>query len=202
MPRARGQIDLRKSEAILQAAFEVLSERGLNAPLEEVARRAKVSKQTVYNHFGSKAQLVRQLIDRRRAVMTEALSGDGVLEAPEATLEAYAVTMIHSVLTEPYGQLMRLAVNGSQEMPELTELVYETALIGARDQLATYLAKLMDRGVMRRTDASLAAEMFAGMACGGLQMRVLTQRDLASDLAAETQRGREAARLFLYGMKP
>jgi len=66
MPRALGQIDVRKSEAIVEAAFAVLAERGLSAPLEEVARRANVSKQTVYNHYGSKTQLIRTLIERRR----------------------------------------------------------------------------------------------------------------------------------------
>ena len=67
MPRALGQIDARKSEAIITAAFAVLAERGLSAPLEEVARRANVSKQTVYNHYGSKAQLL-QALELKRTV--------------------------------------------------------------------------------------------------------------------------------------
>lgn len=40
MPRVAGQIDLAKGEAILDAAVEVLGERGLAASMEEVARRA------------------------------------------------------------------------------------------------------------------------------------------------------------------
>lgn len=73
MPRARGQIDTRKSEAILAAAAALLTERGLSVPLEEVARRAKVSKQTVYNHFGSKTDLVRKLVERRRQMLVAPL---------------------------------------------------------------------------------------------------------------------------------
>jgi TetR/AcrR family transcriptional repressor of mexJK operon len=65
MPRLVGQIDLAKTEAILDAASEVLGERGLAAPMEAIARRAGVSKQTVYNHYGSKAELIRALVDRR-----------------------------------------------------------------------------------------------------------------------------------------
>ena len=37
MPRAAGQIDRAKNEAILQAAADVLAERGLNAPMAMAA---------------------------------------------------------------------------------------------------------------------------------------------------------------------
>ena len=40
MPRAPGQIDLAKTEAILDAAAQVFGERGLAASMEEIARRA------------------------------------------------------------------------------------------------------------------------------------------------------------------
>ncbi|MBW8890914.1 MAG: helix-turn-helix transcriptional regulator, partial [Burkholderiales bacterium] len=58
MPRIAGQIDVAKTEAILDAAVEVIGQRGLGAPMEAIAKRAGVSKQTVYNHYGSKAELV------------------------------------------------------------------------------------------------------------------------------------------------
>ena len=38
MPRAAGQVDAAKTEAILAAAAEVLGERGLSAPMSEIAR--------------------------------------------------------------------------------------------------------------------------------------------------------------------
>ena len=65
MPRRMGQVDESKGLAILEAAREALAERGMGASIEDIARRAKVSKQTVYNRFGSKAELVRVLIERR-----------------------------------------------------------------------------------------------------------------------------------------
>ena len=59
MARALGQIDVAKSQAILDAAAEVMAERGVQAPVDEIARRAGVSKQTIYNHYGSTAEMVR-----------------------------------------------------------------------------------------------------------------------------------------------
>ena len=70
MARVAGQIDLSKNEAILDAAIDVLGERGITAPMEAIARRACVSKQTIYNHYGSKAELVRTMAERRVHEMT------------------------------------------------------------------------------------------------------------------------------------
>src|SRR6185503_1171575 len=77
MPRLAGQIDVAKNEAILDAALEVLAERGAAASMEEIARRAGVSKQTIYNHYGSKADLVRAMCARRVSEMTAPLEAPG-----------------------------------------------------------------------------------------------------------------------------
>lgn len=199
MPRARGQIDARKSEAILIAAAEVLSERGLSAPLEEVARRAKVSKQTVYNHYGSKTQLVRTLLSRRCAELTLPLDSDDALDDPRATLTRYAQVMIQSVLTAPYGEIMRLSVTGSLDLPDLAEIVYQTGIIAARHKLAGFISTLSERGVLKVANALEAAEMFAGLAVGGLQMLVLTGQPNTLDEAAVARRADTVATLFLRG---
>jgi AcrR family transcriptional regulator len=202
MPRALGQIDTRKSEAIVSAAFSVMSERGLSAPLEEVARRANVSKQTVYNHYGSKTQLIRTLIERRRDEITAPLARPGALDDPLGALTAYASAMIRSTLTEPYGELMRMAVTGVEDSPELVDILYDTGFMGVRQKLARYLESLTARGVIRADDPVQAAEMFAGLAVGGLQIRRMIGRDLGRDMANEPARAEACARLFLKAFAP
>ena len=202
MPRALGQIDIRKSEAIVNAAFSVLSERGLSAPLEEVARRANVSKQTVYNHYGSKTQLIRTLIERRRDEMCAPLTRPGALDDPQGSLTAYASAMIRSVLTEPYGELMRMAVIGAPDSPELVDILYDTGFMGVRQKLARYLESLAARGVIRTDDPVESAEMFAGLAVGGLQIRRMIGRDLGRDTLSEPNRAANCARLFLKAFAP
>lgn len=197
MPRALGQIDVKKSEAIITAAFAVLAERGLSAPLEEVARRANVSKQTVYNHYGSKGQLLQALVERRRDDITAALRHPAALDDPKGTLTAYAAVMIRSILTEPYGEIMRIAIAGSVDAPELADIIYETAFMGARQTLANYLTALDARGALRIPDPLVAAEMFAGIAVGGLQLRMLIGRAIEEDLAMETARAQMCAEVFL-----
>lgn len=167
MPRARGQIDTRKSEAILAAAAALLTERGLSVPLEEVARRAKVSKQTVYNHFGSKTDLVRKLVELRRQTLVAPLEGELSHADPMQTLASYAEAMIRAVLTEPYGEIMRLSVAGSLEVPELADLIFEAGVIDARRRLAAWLAEANRLGMLKVDNPLQAAELFAGMAVGG-----------------------------------
>jgi AcrR family transcriptional regulator len=48
-----------REDAILDAAYEVLTERGgTGASMDEIAARAEVSKPTLYQHFASKDELV------------------------------------------------------------------------------------------------------------------------------------------------
>jgi TetR/AcrR family transcriptional regulator, mexJK operon transcriptional repressor len=97
MPRLTGQIDTAKTEAILDAAAEVLAERGLAAPIEEIARRAGVSKQTIYNRYGAKTELVRALVERRVDSITAPLRDPGAEDHPEQTLAAYARTLLQVI---------------------------------------------------------------------------------------------------------
>jgi AcrR family transcriptional regulator len=51
VPRVAGAAPRDERDRLLAAASEVFAERGLDAPLEEIARRAAVSIGTLYNHF-------------------------------------------------------------------------------------------------------------------------------------------------------
>lgn len=63
----------RNRQRILTAAAEVLSERGLDATLDEVARAAGVGVGTVYRRFPDKESLVEELFrDRVNALVTRA----------------------------------------------------------------------------------------------------------------------------------
>jgi AcrR family transcriptional regulator len=125
VPRLAGQIDVAKKSAILDAAIAVMSERGLAAPLDEVARRAGVSKQTIYNHYGSKAGLVRALVERRVREITASLVEPDAAAFPEKALADYARALL-GVLLSPRGiGLIRVAIAGAAESPDLARAVYE-----------------------------------------------------------------------------
>jgi TetR/AcrR family transcriptional repressor of mexJK operon len=196
MPRLVGQIDEAKSEAILDAASEVLGERGLSAPMEEIARRAKVSKQTVYNHYGSKVELVRALVERRVATITAPLRARGAGDRPEETLKAYAQTLMEVVSNKNYG-LMRVTIQSAGDLPDLAREVFEAGPKHSRAQLASYLEMETRAGRLKVDNPLQAAEFFGGMVMGHRQTKALL--NLAPDLTeAEIEaHAAEAARIFI-----
>jgi AcrR family transcriptional regulator len=62
----------RNRDRLLSAASEVFAERGLDAPLEEIARRATVSIGTLYNHFPTRESLFDAIFPARMAVLDAA----------------------------------------------------------------------------------------------------------------------------------
>lgn len=73
MPARTLRADARRNrEKILTAAAEVFTERGLDAPLEEIARRAQVSIGTLYNRFPSREDLVDAVFADRLTAYVEA----------------------------------------------------------------------------------------------------------------------------------
>lgn len=202
MPRIPGQIDVAKSEAILDAAVEVIGQRGLAAPMEEIARRAGVSKQTVYNHYGSKAELMRALMNRRVESITASLREPGAVDNPAETLEAYARSLLETVITNKSYSMMRVVMLGAGEMPDVAQEVYQAGPLSARRQLAAYLKAETELGRLKVEDFDQAAEFFSGMVMGQSQMRSLLR--LPSDKTPEEygRLAKEAAIRFMKAYAP
>ena len=202
MPRVPGQIDVAKSEAILDAAVEVIGERGLAAPMSAIARHAGVSKQTVYNHYGSKAELMRALMQRRVESITASLREPGAVDNPTEALEAYARSVLETVITTKRYSMMRVIILGSGEMPDIAQEVFEAGPLNARLQLAAFLETETRLGRMKVEDFDQAAEFFSGMVMGHSQLRSLLR--LPSDKTQEQfgRLAREAAERFMRAYAP
>ncbi len=170
MPRALGQIDARKTQAILDAASEVLARRGANASIEEVARRAGVSKQTIYNHYGSKTELVRTLVEQRRSVLTATLEAVPPDQDVAETLTAYALAILEAITSPSSLQLTRMAIVGATDMPELGRAVFDAGARAANEHLAAFL---QSRPELDLPNPQRGADIFVGMALGRLQTRLL-----------------------------
>lgn len=173
MPRVAGQIDVSKNEAILDAAIAVMSERGLGAPLTEIARRACVSKQTIYNHYGSKAELARAMSERRAHEVADVLQAPGAIENPAEALAGYARLLMRAVLNPRSMAIYKMAMQASASMPDVALAIYEAGPRASRLRLAEFLRLETAAGRLRTPDPLQAAEFFAGMVLGRYQTPVL-----------------------------
>lgn len=183
MPRVAGQIDLSKTEAILDAAVDVMAERGPQAPMEEIARRAGVSKQTIYNHYGSKAELARAMAERRAHQVVETLAAPGAVERPEEALAAYARVLLNSVINVRSMAIYRMAMAATATMPEVARAIYEAGPRASRRSLADFLRVENAAGRLSCPDPLQAAEFFGGMVLGRYQTAALlgAQIELTDD---------------------
>lgn len=126
--------DAPAQERLLDAALEVAALHGLSRlSVGDVAKRAGLSRQTLYKHFASREELVAQTVLREAGRMVEGIIAAAELhDDPLASLEAAIVRALellrdHPLLdrllaTEPEA-LLPLLVEGSGSVLDAVELV-------------------------------------------------------------------------------
>lgn len=109
----------RNLEHVLRAAREVFGELGYGAPMEDVARRARVGVGTVYRRFPSKDVLVRRIAAEETARLTEqARAALGQEDEPWSALSRFLRTSVASGagrLLPP--QVLRVGVAEERAVP-------------------------------------------------------------------------------------
>ncbi|HET9381667.1 MAG TPA: helix-turn-helix domain-containing protein [Streptomyces sp.] len=113
----------RNLEHVLRAAREVFGELGYGAPMEDVARRARVGVGTVYRRFPSKDVLVRRIAEEETSRLTEqARAALGQEDEPWSALSRFLRTSVASGagrLLPP--QVLRVGVADEQAVGEASE---------------------------------------------------------------------------------
>ncbi|MGR6971335.1 TetR/AcrR family transcriptional regulator [Streptomyces cynarae] len=109
----------RNLEHVLRAAREVFGELGYGAPMEDVARRARVGVGTVYRRFPSKDVLVRRIAEEETSRLTEqARAALGQEDEPWSALSRFLRTSVASGagrLLPPHVLRVGVAEEGTEE---------------------------------------------------------------------------------------
>ncbi|WP_338671849.1 helix-turn-helix domain-containing protein [Streptomyces sp. SCSIO 30461] len=113
----------RNLEHVLRAAREVFGELGYGAPMEDVARRARVGVGTVYRRFPSKDVLVRRIAEEETSRLTEqARAALGQEEEPWSALSRFLRTSVASGagrLLPPHVLRVGVDVDDSTVVPDV-----------------------------------------------------------------------------------
>ncbi len=198
MARRRGQVDEKKSEAILDAAAALFADKGLQAKMDEIAKLAGVSKQTVYNRFASKLEIAQALAAKRVEDIVAPLRTAG---DPQTVLETLALTLLNRVCSADKVGSMRGVALISTEAPEIAHAIYEAGPKRSLREMAAWLAEQTRLGRLEVADPEQAAEMFSGLVLGHGHLRAMLD---VPQLAPEKRaaRAREAARIFVAAHAP
>ena len=161
-PRTRSE---RKHAAIVVAATSVFLDRGYHgASMDEVARVAAVSKQTVYKHFAGKKTLFEQVMRATSEPMHAALRAavDGVTGSGdvEADLRAYGRALLREVLAPPVVRLRHIIVAEADRFPDLAASWHRQGPGRTVDDLTDRFAALTAAGRLSCPQPRVAAEHF------------------------------------------
>ena len=151
-----------RPQQILHAALEVFGERGLaGARLDDIARRAGVSKGTIYLYFPNKEELFRGVVraivvDRLRQAAAKSGEGDPVEE-----LKRYMREHWDFVRSPEFQTIFQLVTGELHNFPDLAEFYGREVVMPANQLLAGMIRRGMDRGDFRQLDPILAARLLS-----------------------------------------
>lgn len=156
---------------LIQAATEVFIAEGYRASVERVAVCAGVARQTLYNHFPSKADLFGEVIKQATAVLLVAL--DGNTQGLRERLLRFGVAFRAKALSaEGLGFYRALIAEGTR-FPELAATFYRTGPAQTAARLREVLQEAMDCGELRQADAEFATITLLSMLVGAERSQYL-----------------------------
>jgi AcrR family transcriptional regulator len=207
-PGARGRPRLldetTRRDRLVAAAEHVFVEMGYGAAsMDDIARRAGMSKKTIYQVFETKQELFAAVIDSRKAALAAMIEGEGSdeLRRPEEVLRRFLQQIARFVLAPRQAALYRLAVAESQRAPELANAFHREGSTKACSALMQWLASQHERGILHVPDSASAAKTLFYMAIAELQMRLLIGDCQEPDESMIDERVDYAVRLFLDGAR-
>jgi AcrR family transcriptional regulator len=152
---------------ILDAALEVFGERGLaGAKLDDIAKRAGVSKGTIYLYFPNKEELFRDVV---RAVVIDPKKEHAeriasATDDPAEQLTAYLRAHWDFVRSPEFQTIFKLVTGELHNFPDLAEFYGREVIKPANQLIASVIQRGIDRGDFRRVDPILAARFMASTA--------------------------------------
>jgi AcrR family transcriptional regulator len=153
-PRFERRKDARPAE-ILDAALDLFVERGYAATrLDDVARRAGVSKGTVYLYFDGKEELFKAVV--RSGIVRAIEEAEGLVEGyagPAADLLREIVAGWWQMIgSTRYSGIPKLMVSEAQNFPELARFYNAEVIQRGSGLFARAVQRGIDRGEFRPVD--------------------------------------------------
>ena len=150
---------------ILDAALAVFGERGLaGARLDDIARRAGVSKGTIYLYFANKEELFRDVVraivvDRLREAAAKVGEGNPIDE-----LKRYLRAHWDFVRSPEFQTIFKLVTGELHNFPDLAEFYGREVVMPATELLAGVIRRGIQRGDFRQVDPVRAAGFMSSTA--------------------------------------
>lgn len=161
-PRFRRRKQARPAE-IIEAALDVFLERGFAAArLDDIARRAGVTRGTLYLYFTDKEQLLRAVIDTLvlpQVERAQAIAQDRAASAAD-TLRALAANWVRLMTATRLTALPKLIIGEAGNFPDIAKLFLEQVVRRQLGALSGVLARGIEAGEFRTVPVAETARLF------------------------------------------
>jgi TetR/AcrR family transcriptional repressor of mexJK operon len=176
--------DPAKREALLEAARELLLERGPDVPMEAIAAKAGVSKATLYARFADRKALVEAVLRRESdRTITDEQAAESLSMDFEAALIAYGERYLAFINDRQMSGWDRLISAMAISHPEEARRFFDLGPGRRQSHLTAIIQNGIDRGQAHAASASEAAGDLVGLWLGftGIEVNLLARAPLSAD---------------------
>ena len=165
-----------REEEILQAAFDVFTEKGFHgATMLDVASRARASKATLYARYPSKEALFEALMawaTRQGTDALDAIAADETLD-PLTALHRLAAQLLALMLQPKKLALFRIAVAEGNRLSAVGRTYSAFTRDHGMERVRAIVARLLKQGLIEIDDRAEFGHSFIGLLQGELFTRAL-----------------------------
>jgi len=190
--------DARRDEIVACAREIFLAHGYAGTTTDAVAVRCRISKQTLYRLFPSKARLFQAMVEAHRRTMLDLPRRGEACSLADAIAAIFRID-IDAEEERERTAFIHLAMTESRQFPEIADLVRRYGVELSRRLLAEWLAGQCARGAIRLDDVESGARMLMDMIFGAMGP---PSGNLGwSDLAARKAHIRRCIDVFLDGVR-
>jgi AcrR family transcriptional regulator len=141
----------KRRAAILAAALEEFAARGFaDTRLDDVARRARIAKGTIYLYFRDKETLFQDLVREMLSPLVGAIEAAPLRDLPiRAVVEMIVDVFVNEIYGTRRKDVIRLIIAEGPRFPKLAEVYYREVIARVLPVLRARLALAVKRGELR-----------------------------------------------------
>ncbi len=186
MPNAAPQEENRRSrqreinpEKLTQAALELFMENGFtDTRMEDIARRAGVSKGAIYLYFATKEDLFRAVV--QEGIVSRIEQAEAAFAASTGSARELLGNLLHGLVREfwdsPSSGIPKLVMAEAHKFPTLSAEYFQAIVLRSRKLMERILQRAVDSGEFRQIDVPCTARAILA----ALDYQVIAQHTLAA----------------------
>jgi len=203
-PTRRRRPEARPDE-ILDAALSVFVEQGFTAArVEDIAKRAGLSKGAVYLYFPSKEAMLNTLVEQSVGALAKAaerLVALGGPQDPEAALRSVIYMMVSAMSDPDISAAPRLVLTEAHRFPDIASFYRTEVLNTARRTIGGLLEDGVETGHFRAVDSDMLMRCIGGPCLAHMMLAAIFDFH-PEDMSEPADIADAISDLLLNGLKP